>query len=566
MPAVTKYLPDATEVVRDNLLHEGSLAALYDLTWNKQQSDLVFVPHNVVRDEPKESRAKVEVGDRVTALTWGVLIRDEYRYIMHCIWDIIGEYGGSSSGYRPLPNIERIGVEDPPYNPFVGLNVEWSEEKEIPGVVVSGTSGIGKSLFLIVVLALRLLAGQTTVYQFRKDEFILFHADGVYHSEKMKNDLLFLPQHTWFLVDGNEENAVPPLSFLKACSSSSRKLIMAASPRRDRFEFTTKEMGFRTVWMNPFSLEEYVAARGLQAPKTLPRERDLETFFRLYGPSVRAAYENAETPDIYKRMVEGHIRRVSWDGVSRALDDLAEGYFESEFSHRVLIAKRLHDQPLEFYVEFASRINAELVLETFMRRETEYGNKLYRLFLKAPKARASAGNLLEALSLNMFPLGGQWQMRRMKKNAKRRRDQDNQHWVIDETSPAFTLLIGHEGRAVEILPGEQSTESRVFSSVRRVEYGRSPSPPAQDRAGFYIPDADNQESFDAWIYEPSTNHTVILQCTVKVSTYDIKTKGLKWLNKHTVDVIVVCDEKGGTDINTPFDDADLIRDVYRLVY
>ncbi|OCB84934.1 hypothetical protein A7U60_g8156 [Sanghuangporus baumii] len=480
----------------------------------------------------------------------GVLIRDEYRYILHCIWDIIGEYGGSSSGYQPQPSIGRIGVEGPPYNPFVGLTVEWSEEKEIPGVVVSGTPGIGKSLFLMVVLALCLLAGQTTVYQFKRDKFILFHADGVYHSEKTKNDLLFLPQHTWFLVDGNEENVVPPLSFLKACSSSSRKLIMAAS----RAETASNSL-----------LKKWATAlRGLQAPNTLPRERDLKTFFRLYGPSARAAYENAEKPNIYKHMVEGHIRGVSWDGINNALDDLAQGYFESEFSHRVLIARRLHDQPLEFYVEFASRIIAELVLETFMHRETEYGNKLYRLFLKAPKARASTGNLL-ALSLNMLPLGGQWQMRRMKKIVKRRRDQHNQHWVIDETSPAFTLLVGHEGQAVKILPSEQSTESHVFSSVRRVEYGRNPSPPAQDRAGFYIPDADNQESFDAWIYEPSTNDTVILQCTVKVSTHDIKTKGLKWLNKHTVDVVVMCDEMGGTDINM-HPDVDLIRDVYRLVY
>ena len=115
-------------------------------------------------------------------------------------------------------------------------------------------------MFILVVLVLRLLAGLTTVYQFKKDGFIVFHAEGVFHSEKLTSDLLFLPQDTWFLVDSNEENISLPLSFIKACTSSSRKLIMAASPREDRFSFRKKNMGFAVVWMDPFTLEEYIVA------------------------------------------------------------------------------------------------------------------------------------------------------------------------------------------------------------------------------------------------------------------------------------------------------------------
>ncbi|KAL5514237.1 hypothetical protein ACEPAG_2325 [Sanghuangporus baumii] len=550
---MTLKLTDTKEVIRDNSAC-GSLAILYDKIWNKRQSDLVFVPHDVTRDEPKESRAGVVVRERVTQLTWlveedcplilkayfklkGVLIRDEYRFILAAIWNIISEGDGRLSGYLPQPDLWKTDADSPPHNPFVGLTIKWSGEDEVPGVIVTGTPGIGKSAFLLVVLALRLLAGLTTVYH-----------------------------ETWFLVDSNKGIIEPPQSFIDACNSSSRKLIIAASPRKNRFDFTSKDMCYRTVWMNPFSFAEYIEARGLQGSNTLPCELDLETFFQLYGPSARAAFSMVTKPDNYKNILQSNIDWISSTGIEKTLRNINQGYFENQFSQLVFVAKRLHDKPYDFYVEFASRFITELVLDAFMRQDTENGYKIYRQLLKMDYARACAGNLLEALCLNRLPLGGQWRMRRMKINKKHSLDQVDEHWVVDKSSPLFTLLIGQEGFAVEIAPGERCMDSNAFSGVDRHEYGRSTDPSANEQAGFYIPVGDNQSSFDAWIYESSTKHTVVLQCIIEMTTLFIQSKGVKWSKEHTVDVIIVSDEEGGMDITTPYTESGLIRNVYRLVY
>ena len=63
-------LPDA-KVIEANDEYRGSLAALYDATWKKQQPELVFVTHKVNRD-PEGTRTSVKVRDYITALEWFV--------------------------------------------------------------------------------------------------------------------------------------------------------------------------------------------------------------------------------------------------------------------------------------------------------------------------------------------------------------------------------------------------------------------------------------------------------------------------------------------------------------
>ncbi|KAL5531410.1 hypothetical protein ACEPAG_4287 [Sanghuangporus baumii] len=578
---VTSILPDAKHIKIGNLAYINCLAALYHQTWKDQNPDRVYVTHKVVRDRP-DDQANVPVPEYITALEWtvydqvplilwnqyksrGILLRDEYRFILARIWEFFGREGGIESGYVPKPEIELSDAIGPPYNPFKGLHIEHSGEDEVPGVVVTGTPGIGKSLFLLVLLAQRLLAQQTTIYQFKSGEFVLFHATGVYHSELVKKEFVFLPQHTWFLVDSNDQNYIPPPSFLEACNSSSRKIVMAASPRETHFTFYSKHRTFVTLWMEPFSEAEIIAARNLQGRRTPIAERALEKFFRLYGPSARVAFEKAKTPDDHEADIVRNIGGVDWDGIVKIIRDIGRGFFETKFSDLVLIARRQGKNPREWYVEFASKHIANLVYTAFNVREAEKGNDLYRQFLKTPKARASAGGLLEASVLNIFPLGGQWQMRKMTRNPKRPINQKNQHWSFDDESrDVYTLLIGHQGHAVKIEDGQQNKPSLEFASVKRIIYHGDP-PKNKERA-FYIPAADNQLSFDGWLYEPATDHTVILQVTVRFASHDIKPEGLGSLGSNRVDLVVVSDDKGGKDVNTPLHIADLIDNVYRLEY
>ena len=75
-------------------------------------------------------------------------MRDEYKFILARIWEIIGEDGGIESGYVPKPDIDATPAKPgPPYNPFEGLHIECSEEDEPPGVMITGTPGIGERYF-----------------------------------------------------------------------------------------------------------------------------------------------------------------------------------------------------------------------------------------------------------------------------------------------------------------------------------------------------------------------------------------------------------------------------------
>ncbi|KAL5492156.1 hypothetical protein ACEPAI_3603 [Sanghuangporus weigelae] len=578
---VTSMLPDAKHIKIGNHAYINCLAALYHQTWKDQNPDRVYVTQKVVRDRP-DDQANVPVPEYITALEWtvydqvplilwnqyksrGILLRDEYRFILARIWEVFGREGGIESGYVPKPEIELSDAIGPPYNPFKDLHIEHSGEDEVPGVVITGTPGIGKSMFLLVLLAHRLLARQTTIYQFKSGEFVLFHATGVYYSELVKKEFAFLPQHTWFLVDSNDQIFIPPPSFLEACNSSSRKIVMAASPRETHFTFYSKHRTFVTLWMEPFSEAEIIAARNLQGRRTPIAERALEKFFRLYGPSARVAFEIAKTPDDHEAEIVKNIDSVDWDGIVKIIRDMGRGYFETKFSQLVFIARRQGKDPRDWYVEFASKHVANLVYTAFNVREAEKGNELYRQFLKTPKTRASAGGLLEASVLNTLPLGGQWQMRKMTRNPKRPINQKNQHWSFDDESlDVYTLLIGHQGHAVKIEDGQQNKPSLEFASVKRIIYHGDP--PKEKERAFYIPAADNQVSFDGWLYEPATDHTVILQVTVKITSHDIKPDGLQSLGSNCVDLVVVSDDKGGKDVNTPLHIVDLIDNVYRLEY
>ena len=110
------------------------------------------------------------------------------------------------------------------------------------------------------MLALLLLARQTTVLQFYKHEFIIFEETGGYSSRDLDEELLFLPINTWFLVDSSDYFVVPPEAFLNACTMYPRKIIVATSPRSPHFTFKKKYKLVSVMWMQPFDLSELIAA------------------------------------------------------------------------------------------------------------------------------------------------------------------------------------------------------------------------------------------------------------------------------------------------------------------
>lgn len=98
---------------------------------------------------------------------------------------------------------------------------------------------VGKTLWLHVLLALRVCAALPTVYQKHKDYIYLFN-DG--RAEKLTlvsdtmDDLLDnIPNNTWWLIDSNLNNFTPPDEVV-----GELRIVQATSPRSEKTEWVSK--------------------------------------------------------------------------------------------------------------------------------------------------------------------------------------------------------------------------------------------------------------------------------------------------------------------------------------
>ena len=114
-------------------------------------------------------------------------------------------------------------------------------------------------MFLFYVLALRLIAHKTTVLHYDGVHYIVFHENGVFKITDIDLVLRDLPWDAWFLVDSNDKVKEVPTEFIKACGTTPRVLLVAASPRGGRLRFS-KDMDISIIWMAPFQLWELVVA------------------------------------------------------------------------------------------------------------------------------------------------------------------------------------------------------------------------------------------------------------------------------------------------------------------
>ncbi|EJD05160.1 uncharacterized protein FOMMEDRAFT_145743 [Fomitiporia mediterranea MF3/22] len=337
-----------------------------------------------------------------------VVVRQEYRELLAWIWSYFGGGdGGEQSGYKPDPNINKASLF-PPHNPFKGLNVVSVRHELNDGVVVTGTPGIGKSLFLLFVLALRLLAKQTTVFHCFAGEFLIFDETGVYISKDMASELRFLPEHTWFLVDSNQSVTSPPVTFLYSCTLYSRKIVVAASPRKQRFDWTSKYTRIIPVWCDIFTFEEILKARDAQIGKELVSELELQSFWNNYGGIARNAFSLYDRPDKYERKIEQNLRGIHWETLEDTIKELSSGYFDTQFSHNTIVARPEKDTRDDFYCEFAAPRIAEIIVGYYAQKSHFKAVQLYRYFLQTPKTRASAGYLLESTVFTNLQSGSGW--------------------------------------------------------------------------------------------------------------------------------------------------------------
>ncbi|KIM43170.1 hypothetical protein M413DRAFT_397524 [Hebeloma cylindrosporum] len=213
--------------------------------------------------------------------------------------------------------------------------IETKIESGDNALVIIGHPGIGKTILLYYLLAIRLYRRQPTIFQFLPDKIFLFHANGVsvsddfqaFYSEGRSEDI-------WALVDCNSEVKRPAPALCDCISPFF--LIMASSPRASNWDDVIHYMPPIDFWfLEPFTLVELIQASVSQLAL-------LSGYSRHTYPSRQLQkFENTESNirDFFEiTIVSAQVRRTSWDTITKALTAGDEGVeLEDECSHKIIL-------------------------------------------------------------------------------------------------------------------------------------------------------------------------------------------------------------------------------------
>ncbi|PCH37214.1 hypothetical protein WOLCODRAFT_167388 [Wolfiporia cocos MD-104 SS10] len=472
-----------------------------------------------------------------------ILVRDEYRCMLR---DILDDVGLCREGAGRSKDDEDDAAMDMDaqtcYNPFVDLP---DRAPGATGAIVMGSPGVGKSLFLVYVLTLRLLAGRTTTFQRDNKTVFILNDEGVFrisHPVYVDDDLhLYLPRGTWFLVDSNQElTNVPPIYL---CLGSCRGLILqAASPRIRCVEWAKKAARLVShFWMAPWSLGELIAGRDIQLwepPSRKPSVSDLVLFSRLYGTSARHAYAYAAALDEYRRLVDGNIPVLTRENMARILGGFYCANMDDTMSHAIFVATPSPRTRDDFDLQIATVHLLRAVLDQLSRANDQAADMLYQVFIGTYYTRTCAGYLLEGAFLVKFPDGGEWPVTAMEKNT--RAGAKYMHWRCNGTYPPTQYLrLGFQGRIVAIKDNHVDAAAK-FKRLDRHYFSLQEKLTLKD--GFYVPRSKSQPTFDAFIYDAGARRATVFLVTV-FDRHAISTHALDWLlhacGVESVDLVVV---------------------------
>ncbi|PCH42349.1 hypothetical protein WOLCODRAFT_137860, partial [Wolfiporia cocos MD-104 SS10] len=460
------------------------------------------------------------------------------------------------------------------YNPFDRL--PQGESAEI-GAIVIGSPGIGKSVFLIYVLALRLLARLTTILQLDNEAVYVLNDEGVFRIDPIKKEdqlHLYIPDGTWCLIDSNQDLVRVPTIYPQLCFSCKGFILQAASPRAERVDWTKKvAQPVPRFWMAHWSLGELIIGRDLQLwrkkkkkKKKKPSESQIASFVKLYGTSARRVYACAARPDRYKEELYSKIRSLSRHTMPDLLDHVPAGEMDDAISHEILVATP-HPRNREKYgLHITTEHLWGKVLDQLNNTEDKAADMLYQLFTRDSHTRAGAGYLLERAFLVEFPNGGEWPMTAMSKSP--RSGKRNTHWHSIKAFPLQYLRLGYQDQIIAIAKQQINPSIKKFDRLAHRHFSRGQVLKLED--AFYTPRSRSQPSFDAFVYETGSQRATIFQVTVS-NQQPISTEGLDWLyglGVKSVVLVVVTPPLYDDDVEDIWvanSHADKLDKVYHLV-
>ncbi|EJC99188.1 uncharacterized protein FOMMEDRAFT_160760 [Fomitiporia mediterranea MF3/22] len=214
----------------------------------------------------------IEVPEYMTVLKWernttfldlhgvtGVLVRGAYCRMMQTIESGLWPEREANKSSDTAMDVD----SDPQYNPFK-TNATFSKSEIVDGIIVTGGPGIGKTLFMVYVLTLCLLARQPVVWQADSDQILVFDEEGVYSSPLHRELPLYMPEEAFYLVDCNRNCPCPnSLLMLNLVKLKKGKLLYFASLRYQNMDFTTKNpVELPPLFMEQCTPEDLLTAMG----------------------------------------------------------------------------------------------------------------------------------------------------------------------------------------------------------------------------------------------------------------------------------------------------------------
>ncbi|CAM9615718.1 unnamed protein product [Pylaiella littoralis] len=169
----------------------------------------------------------------------------------------------------------------PSYKKLSELILDGGSEGTLPQFVVTGTPGIGKSVFGLYLLSLLRCRGKTVVFE-RKSFWFRFSDEGVDEGDysSFKNAGYLHDENTWYLSDPEEK----PEELLRLAT------VVMVSPTYERTKEFLKLRDSEQVFMPVWELDELFECREAVFPH-VPRA-DVAEYFRVVGGVPRAVFND----------------------------------------------------------------------------------------------------------------------------------------------------------------------------------------------------------------------------------------------------------------------------------
>ncbi|KDQ06437.1 hypothetical protein BOTBODRAFT_60600 [Botryobasidium botryosum FD-172 SS1] len=550
----------------DNIAQEGCITAvkgptrqLWEKTWSRGTTDLLAF-HTPTRD-PDEGR-RASSGVRVWSGFWGlnfppefewgygglgpmgILIRKDYVTVLKdtIAWANGGDSMDFDKGDPDDDEDEPVGEVE---NPFLTLE---TAQPTLPRIfILNGHMGVGKTMWLIYTLVLRLLAGLPTIFVDNSWFLYIFNQAGVFELKGDYASFEYPAKHGfkaainedyWCLVDSTNTLIGVPYFIL----SLNRFVVQAASPRADRTAWIRKAPSAHVVYyMKSWTLSELIAGREFQRPREIASEADLEAHCAKHVPVARIAYRDSRAAMVrsFNRSVQNAMGSFALGDIVSLIEKLRSmDVKDGDDCHDYLLISPTSGNRTHFNTDVPSRYIYHLIRKAHSASSYQGAARLYTSLTRFPQTSRTAGYILEEHFHRILAEGGEWRVKPLARSGEGLKS------VIWSCSDDFNntsgtthhyLHVGHQSppRPFVAISGSRFPQNTEYSELQirgLVSYDAH----FQLNDGHYYLSASDPPTFDGFTYTSATNTATLYQIAVP-SMQPIRLQEIEQLQQLGVD-------------------------------